>query len=141
MLIDVPVTIDFDAQTTGRQKNPITFTLRFDIDRPDDPIKYALHYPPREREAFYTDTAAVLIDLMPSKTLAKIERAARRYPADYCATRMRANACKTRPTNRPPPMDNLVSGPDMTAQTIIAGICWGLFLVAYVWVLGHAWRG
>ena len=83
MLIDVPVTIDFDAQTTGRPKSPATYTLRWDLDEIKSPVLVTNHYPPREN-ASWSD-GSVLLDLMPAKTHNKICWAARRYPADYCA--------------------------------------------------------
>jgi hypothetical protein len=85
MMIDLPVTIDFDAQTTGRPKNPRTFTLRFDLDDTDAPAQVTDHYPPKDKANWWPDKDGVIFGLLPSNSYQKIERNARRYPYDYCA--------------------------------------------------------
>lgn len=86
MLIDIPVLIAFDCTDMGRAyTHKRTFTMRFDVDKEDEPAQYATRYPPRATESWWADHTGLLFDLMPHGAYDKIVKDARRSPVDYCA--------------------------------------------------------
>jgi hypothetical protein len=90
MLIQIPVTIVFDCESThpvnrsGRGHARI-FTLRYDTVDTAAPASYTTSYPPAANALWTEDRDGLLLDMMRSDMEAAIKAKATRHPTDYCS--------------------------------------------------------
>lgn len=90
MLIDVPVTVVFDCDSTMRvnrygDSHGRTFMLRYDTEDTDAPARYTAGDPQNPAARWVVDKEGIFFELMSSGVEAKISARAAKYPADYCA--------------------------------------------------------
>ena len=87
MLIDIPVTICFDHDSTWRAPHSAgrVFTMRYDTVDTDKKAQWTTDYPPKPNSHWITDEQGVLFDLLTSEADRAIRRRAEQEPTDYAA--------------------------------------------------------